>query len=79
MMAVLTLRNLIPIMDILLEMTISIFYGWGFRVGEYGFSMGVLVYGFEVGGFLCGGVWFFWWFHLVGIGVGIFGEVRVEV
>ena len=41
--------------------------------------MGVLVYGFDVGGFLCGGVWFFWWFHLVGIGVGIFGEVRVEV
>ena len=44
-----------------------------------GFSVGGIVYGVEVGGFLCGGVWFFWWFHLVGIGVGFFGELRVEV
>ena len=41
--------------------------------------MGVLVYGVEVGGFLCGGVWFFWWFHGMGIWVGFFGGFRVEV
>ena len=41
--------------------------------------MGVLVDGFEVGVFLCGGVWFFWWFHRVGIWVGFFGGFRVEV
>ena len=40
--------------------------------------MGVRVYGVEVGIFLRGGVWFFWWFHLVGIGVGIVGELGVE-
>ena len=36
------------------ENTISIFKGWGFRAGENGFSMWVLVYVFEVGFFLCG-------------------------
>ena len=35
-----------------------------------GFSMGVSVYGVEVGGFLCGGVWFFWWFHGMGLRLG---------
>ena len=46
-----------------------------------GFSMGVLVYGVEVEAeaFLCGGVWCFCWFHHVGIGVGNFGELGVEV
>ena len=50
-----------------------------FGLGNMGFSVGGIVYGVEVGGFLCGGVWFFWWFHLVGIGVGFLGELRVEV
>ena len=51
--------NPIPIIVKLLEMTISIFKGSGFRVGEYGFSMGVLVYGFEDGIFLRGCIWVF--------------------
>ena len=33
--------------------------------------MGVLVYGFEVGIFLCGGVWVFQWFYIVGLTMGI--------
>ena len=41
--------------------------------------MGVLVYGVEVGFFLCGGVWFFCWFHYVGLRLGFLGEFRVEV
>ena len=41
-------------MDVFRENTISICKGWGFRAGENGFSMRVLVYGFEVGFFLCG-------------------------
>ena len=32
--------------------------------------MEVLVYGVEVGVFLCGGVWFFWWFHPRGLRLG---------
>ena len=39
--------NLIPTIDILMENTISILKRSGFRVGEYGFSMGVLAYGVE--------------------------------
>ena len=35
------------------------------------FLWGVQVYGFEVGVFLCGGVWFFWWLHRVGLDVGL--------
>ena len=30
--------------------------------------MGILVYGVEYVVILCGGVWVFYWFHLVGIG-----------
>ena len=41
--------------------------------------MGVLVYGFEYVVILCGGVWVFYWFHLVGIPMVYIGEVRVEV
>ena len=33
--------------------------------------MGVLVYGFEVGIFLCGGVWVFQWFYIVGLTMGL--------
>ena len=33
--------------------------------------MGVLVCGVEVGFFLCGGVWFFWWFHGMGLRLGL--------
>ena len=33
--------------------------------------MGVLVYGFEVGIFLCGRVWVFQWFYIVGLTMGI--------
>ena len=61
--------NLIPIIDIK-ENTISIFKGWGFRAGENGFSMRVLVYVFEVGFFLCGS-WCGSWFHHVGLGLGL--------
>ena len=46
--------KLIPITDILLGTTISIFKGWGFRDWNMGLSMGVLVYRFEVGVFLQG-------------------------
>ena len=48
-------------------------------MGIWVFSMGVLVYGVEVEAFLCSGVWVFWWFHDVGIRVGNFGELGVEV
>ena len=37
------------------------------------------MYGVEVEAFLCSGVWVFWWFHDVGIRVGNFGELGVEV
>ena len=67
-----------PIMDVFRENTISICKGWGFRAGENGFSMRVLVYGFEVGFFLCGS----WCGSLVvpscGSWVGSFGGLRVE-
>ena len=61
------LRNLIPkpnysLIDTLLEQTISIFKGLGFRVGECGFSMGVRACGVEVGVFL----WGYGWFHGMG-------------
>ena len=44
-----------------------------------GFSMGVLVYGFEVGIFLWGGVWFLLVVPSCGSYYGYFVEVRVEV
>ena len=59
-------------------MTVSIFKGYGFRVDTIGFSMGVLVYGVEVGVFLCGGVWFLLVVPLCESYYGYFGEVRVE-
>ena len=55
------------------------FLGLGFRVGSCGFFYGgVRVYGFEVVFFLCGGVWFFWWFHYVGLRLGFFGELGLR-
>ena len=44
-----------------------------------GFSMGVLVYGVEVGFFLCGGVWFLLVILSCGSWRGSFGEFKVEV
>ena len=49
--------------------------GWGIWV----FSMGVRVYGVEVGVFLCGGVWFLLVVPWYGSWCRYFGEVRVEV
>ena len=44
-----------------------------------GFSMGVLVYGVEVGVFYVVVYGFFRWFYHVCIELRVFGEVRVEV
>ena len=44
-----------------------------------GFSMGVRVYGVEVGVFLCCGVWFLLVVLSCRSYYGYFGEVRVEV
>ena len=41
-------------------------------MGKMVFSMEVWLYGVEVGFFLCGGVWFFWWFHGTGLRLGFF-------
>ena len=71
--------NLIPNIVKLFKKTISIFKVRDFGLGNMGFSMGVLVYGVEVGFFLCGGVWFLLVVLSCGSYYGYFGEVRVEV
>ena len=47
--------------------------------GHYGFSMGVLVYGFWVEVFLRGWLWVVWWFHPRGISIGLLVSLGLRI
>ena len=69
--------SFLPIIDTLFQMTESVSsplrrsLDQGFRIDTIGFFYGVLVYGVWVEVFLCGWLWVFWWFHHLGIPIGL--------